>query len=190
MAFPLSHWKNPRQTIACMYKNNDIEYATHGAMQSLIALSHLDYKMGDFRNMTILDYGCGTGRMARPLASVFKTVYAYDPVVECIELGKTECGMMKFNNLVLTANFDDIPEVDIAYSVNVIEHLTDADADVMISNLKSRVRGDTVLWYSIAKNSKVLRPFLSKEQSEEDARVLQHSNQTIQIAQFKFKQPY
>lgn len=159
MAFPLSHWKHPRATIASRFESNDIEYATHGALQSMLVLQHLGLKVSDLAGKTILDYGCGTGRIARPLCAVFGKVYAYDPVPECIEVGKAECAGITFNNLVMTSNLVDIPEVDFAFSVNVIEHLLAPEAQVMIDNLTRLVRGKTVLWHSVSKNRHVLAPY-------------------------------
>lgn len=182
MTFPLSHWKNPRDTIACKFKGNDMEYATHGAFQSMFVLAHLGEKPDYFADKTILDYGCGTGRIARPLTALFKTVYAYDPVPECIAEGNKECAQLQFPNLVMTSDLSDVPEVDFAYSVSVIEHLTDVDARVMIDNLKRLVRHETVLWYSIKKNANVLESHKTREQIYEDSKAVT----MIQVATFNF----
>jgi 2-polyprenyl-3-methyl-5-hydroxy-6-metoxy-1,4-benzoquinol methylase len=157
MALPIEHWKNPRGTIACNFEGNDIEYATHGALQSMHVLAHLDMLPSDLSQLTVLDYGCGTGRIARPLTALFKTVYAYDPVPECIAWGLQECSHLPFHNLVMTSDLTQIPEVDVAFSVNVIEHLTDPDAEIMIANLQRLVRGPTIMWHSLYKNRKVLQ---------------------------------
>lgn len=187
MSLPLSHWKDPRSTIACVHKDNDMAYATHGAIQSLKVLSFFDLKMTDFKNMTILDYGCGTGRIARPLTALFKHVYAYDPVKECIALAETECGSMKFHNLTLTTDLSNIPHVDLAFSVSVMEHLTDTDAIIMMENLARLVKGDTVLWYSVAKNSKALSSFVSETEYKDQIVANQVGEGHIQLAKINFK---
>lgn len=166
MTLPLSHWKNPRSTIASVYEHNDIEYATHGALEALKILRLTDYSIKDMAQMTILDYGCGTGRMARVFTGLFKHVYAYDPVMECIEEGAREC-KIQFKNLTMTTDLSVVPEVDFAVSFNVIEHLTDADAKVMIANLKRLVKGDTAILYSMSKNSEVMSSYLTDEQIQE-----------------------
>lgn len=184
MPFPLNHWKDPRGTIACKFKGNDMEYATHGAFQSLIFLANLGIRLDQLSEATVLDYGCGTGRIARPLTAIFKKVYAYDPVPECIETGKKECAQLEFPNLVMTSDLSEIPEVDYALSVSVIEHLIDSDAQVMIANLKRLVRYETVLWYSVKNNARVLDQYRSQEQIARDV----VSSGTIQIANFKFSE--
>lgn len=168
MTFKLDHWRDPRATIATNLRRHDMEYATHGAIEALKILKLTDFSIQEMAQMTILDYGCGTGRMARPLTALFKHVYAYDPVAECITEGKKECGLLKFKNLTMTSDFKDIPKVDFAISINVIEHLTDTDAQVMIDNLARVVDGPTAILYSMSKNKNVLAPYLTKEQKEAD----------------------
>ena len=171
MAFNLDHWRNPRGTIANNFRKHDIEYATHGAVEALKILKFTDFSIQDMAKMTILDYGCGTGRMARPLTALFKHVYAYDPVKECIQEGLKECGGMKFKNLTLTHDFTQIPKVDFAISISVMEHLTDEDANVMIANLSKVVQGPTAILYSLYKNKNVMYHYLTDEQLEADEKL-------------------
>jgi 2-polyprenyl-3-methyl-5-hydroxy-6-metoxy-1,4-benzoquinol methylase len=171
MTFKLDHWKNPRETIATNLRNHDMEYATHGAIEALKILKFTDFSIKQMANMTVLDYGCGTGRMARPLTALFKHVYAYDPQPECIREGGKECGELKFKNLTMTHDFNIIPEVDFAISISVIEHLSDEDAKVMISNLAKVVNGPTAILYSLSKNKSVMYPYLTDEQLEADAQL-------------------
>lgn len=168
MTFKLDHWRNPRGTIATNFRDHDMEYATHGAVEALKILKFTDLSIQQMAQMTILDYGCGTGRMARPLTALFKHVYAYDPVIECIEEGLRECGEMTFRNLTMTSDFSKIPQVDFAVSFSVIEHLTDADATVMIENLRKVVNGPTAILYSLSKNRNIITPYLNAEQIARD----------------------
>ena len=169
MTFSLEHWKNPRQTIATKFKNNDIAYATHGAMLAMEALCYINKPAGQLKSLKLLDYGCGTGRVARVLSGLFGEVYAYDPVKECIDLAKTECVGINFHNIRYTSNINDIPSVDMAICINVIEHLTDIDVQRLVSNLKNKVSGPTYLWYSTVKNKNFMNKYLTKEQILEDS---------------------
>lgn len=168
MAFTKSHWQNPRATIATNFQHKDMEYATHGAIEALKILKYTDYSIQQMSQMTVLDYGCGTGRMARPLTALFKHVYAYDPVLECIVQGKRECKGMQFRNLTMTNDINQIPQVDFAISISVIEHLSDDDANLMIADLAKLVNGPTAILYSLYKNSNVIRPYLTDDQLHHD----------------------
>ena len=171
MSFGLDHWRNPRATIAGNFRKMDFEYATHGAVEALKILQFTDFSIPQMRQMSVLDYGCGTGRMARPLTGLFNQVYGYDPVRECIREGERECQGMRFPNMKLTNNFNEIPTVDFAVSISVIEHLTDEDAKVMIANLAKVVNGTTAILYSLYKNEKVMYPYLTNEQLELDEKI-------------------
>lgn len=181
MTFTLDHWKNPRLTIATKFQHNDIAYATHGAILAMEALRFINKPAGELRKLKLLDYGCGTGRVARVLSGVFGEVYGYDPVKECIELAKTECQGINFNNIRYFTEINDSPKADIAICINVIEHLTDLDAQVLVSNIKNKVDGPTYLWYSTTKNKNFMDKYLSREQVLED-----NANGGIAVREFYF----
>lgn len=168
MTFKLDHWKNPRRTIATRFEHNDIAYATHGAMLAMEALRFIDKPASELKKLKLLDYGCGTGRVARVLSGVFGEVYAYDPVLECINTAKSECMGMNFHNVKYFTDITKIPKVDMAVSMNVIEHLSDQDAQVMINNLIEKVEGPSYIWYSSSKNKEIISKYLTEEQVSHD----------------------
>lgn len=183
LAKPKSHWRNPRKAIASNLRHHDIAYATHGALQAMQVLRQLAVTSGS----SVLDYGCGTGRIARVLTPVFARVYGFDPVPETIAVGNTEAMPLTFSNLVLTTNLDQVPEVDDAFSVNVIEHLSDSDAEEMIDNLKVKVRHNTVLWYHPQHNRTVLDRYLSDNDKRDDD--WKHANgSTVVVRTLRFRQ--
>lgn len=170
VAHNLDYWNNPRGSIAAKYRNNDFAYASSGAMGALGVVSLLPIMANELRNYTILDYGCGTGRATRPLASIFKGVYGYDPNKECIKEFAVENEIADFSkgNLVFTHDFSMIPEVDYACCINVIEHLSEADAKIAIDNLKQKVRYGVVIVYSVKHNWELICPFLNEDDYKTD----------------------
>lgn len=188
MAYDKEHWRNPRGTIASRYKDDDIAYATHGGIMLLEALSAINQPVTALRGLIVLDYGCGTGRVARLLSKTCAKVIAYDPVQECIDLVHVECRGMEFPNVKATSRIEEIPLCDIAISQNVIEHLTDDDALIMIKNLQERVARLSYIWYSVRRNTNVLRPWLTDEMLAQDkAGAEAHGGDKIVIRPFNFR---
>lgn len=168
MAFDLDHWNNPRGSIANKHVNNDFAYVSRGANIATYVMNAFDIKPSEAKNMTVIDYGCGTGRGAAFLSLVFGKVIGYDPNHNCIRVAHEENQKsdIKFPNLILTTNINEVPNADIAFSTNVIEHLNDHDAAVMVNNIKVRVAGKTLLWYAPTRNS-VLQPYIVGSNWEE-----------------------
>jgi 2-polyprenyl-3-methyl-5-hydroxy-6-metoxy-1,4-benzoquinol methylase len=171
MPFDLDHWKKPRATIANVHEKNDIAYATHGALMAGLALKALNLLPQAAAGMRLIDYGCGTARIARVFSGHFGHVTAYDPVPECIAVGRTECPGMTFPNLDLTDDWATVQPAHHAACINVIEHLADADAQVLIDRIRSKLLpgGMVAMWYCVTRNAAVMAPLLTAEQRAEDA---------------------
>ena len=186
-AKPQHHWIQPRLSIATTLAQHDIAYATHGALQAMEMIAELDLTPSTMKRMTVLDYGCGTGRIGRVLTPIFKHVYAYDPVIETVQHGAREAAPLTFRNHTMSHLLDGVPEVDVAFSVNVIEHLSNQDAMDMIDNLKRLVRGPTVLWYAPLHNSDVLAPYLTADQKLADAAFIARDKGSIVVRVVNFR---
>lgn len=159
--FTQDHWRKPRETIATRLKDDDIGYATHGAHLAAEVICRLDSKPSELRSLDVLDYGCGTGRVARCIAPFFHRVVGYDPVAECIYVGQKECPNVVSPNVLLTHELDGVGRFHVIYSCNVLEHLDDVAANGMLLNLRSMARPGArlVLWYSMIKNARLISKF-------------------------------
>jgi ubiquinone/menaquinone biosynthesis C-methylase UbiE len=89
---------------------------------------------------TVLDLGCGSGRVARYIAPFCATLWAVDASTRMLEFAKDRLGA--FHN-VRYAKCDDvtIPDVptgsvDLAYSLLVLQHLEREDAFLLLRELR------------------------------------------------------
>jgi SAM-dependent methyltransferase len=163
MTFQLDHWKNPRKTIACLYAENDLAYATHGACAVAEILQAFDVKPSEAMQASILDFGSGTARISRILARHFHKVIAFDPVPECMMAAQREqslCYPMKFPALELVESWDQVPNcIDFACAVNVFEHLDLIAQERAMEQISSALKpgGRAALWLSKTRNSALLK---------------------------------
>lgn len=157
----LSHWDDPRSSIATKYLNNDFAYVSRGASIAMDVLKLLDITPSQAKKMTILDYGCGTGRAASFLSRIFGKVIGYDPNINCIATAarEEELSDQRNKNVIFTSDINQIPVCDVAFSTNVIEHLSANDCMIMIKTLGEKVSGQTILWYE-PKSNVLLEPYI------------------------------
>lgn len=153
MSFPQHHWDNPRETIAVKYKDNDYGYTMHGAKVCADVLLRINLPPRTLRNMTIIDYGCGTGRMATILAYHSKHVVGYDINEACIEMAKADLKKVDYdtNNVEFTTTVPSEP-VDFVFAVSVLEHLDEASFKVAMQNITRLTKVGAVLYFSTSKN--------------------------------------
>lgn len=165
MPFDQDHWRSPRKTIANKYQNDDIAYATHGALVAMECIRRLQAETSIRPSMSLLEYGCGTGRIARPLAGYFQKVVGYDPVVECVDLARKEC-VVPQPGLSYTNRVEDLQPAsfDVVTSINVLEHLVEADQRRLLDIVKrvAKPKAPILLWYSLRLNRDVMAEVFGK----------------------------
>lgn len=166
---PDPKWSNPRNAIACKFRKNDFGYVTHGSLAAIQVLKLFDLAPSALKDLTVLDYGCGTGREARIMGAVFKEVHAYDPTVNCIADFRKEIKECEreFPNVHLYTDINAVPECDFGYSLHVMEHLNDIHAKIMMDRLHVKVKKTLMLSYG-SRNHKIVAPYLTDEQLKDD----------------------
>lgn len=189
MPFNQDHWRNPRKTIANKYQNDDIAYATHGAIVAMECIRRLQAGAVIDPSMKLLEYGCGTGRIARPLAGYFRTVVGYDPVIECIETAKKECVVPQSGLLYTHVEADlQTASFDVVVSVNVLEHLVEDDQRRLLDIVKrvAKPKAPILMWYSLRLNRDTLVEAFGKGQWYDDdaSMIADRSDFGIQVRMF------
>jgi cyclopropane fatty-acyl-phospholipid synthase-like methyltransferase len=161
MTFPLEHWNSPRERISG-YNHNDMGYVTHGALQVAMLLRALDIRPSDAAAASILDFGCGTARIARILAKHFRHVEAYDPSPECQHQAHVEtkhCKPIAFNNLTMRQHWADVSgPFDYAVAISVFEHLSPTAQDQALAQIDSALKpgGRAVFWFHTTINLRLI----------------------------------
>ena len=146
-------WTHPRLSIAQKYQDNDYGYVMHAGMLFVEFLFASGLTVNDLRGKKMLDYGCGTGRVARFLSLTGAYVVGYDPTPECITEGIVfESEKAPPTSLIpklLTSDFSKIGgDFDIVLCINVLAHLPKEAQDQAIDNMVNSLKegGQCYLW--------------------------------------------
>lgn len=156
--FDESHWREPRATIANIYKENDYGYVFHATSILIDILEFSNLTISECKNLKVLDYGCGTARVSRQFALTGAHVEAYDPVPECVAEAANEFAKIDSRYKMpktITTNFEEITDsFDLIFCVNVLEHLDFERFQTAISNIETKLKegGQTLLWVRFPKN--------------------------------------
>ena len=163
---PVSYWNNPRETIATKYRDADCAYFTSGMKDAVTVLKFLALPLTSLEKLSLLDFGCGTGRTSRPLAFFFKEVIGYDPSHPCITTALRECEPLLIKNLRYTSTLDHSSDLcDVGISISVLEHLSHEDQRTALHLMKTHVKkdGKIVLWYHPKDNGNALREYFPNQ---------------------------
>lgn len=150
-------WETPRQSIAFHYADNDYGYVFHACILLYEFLFASDIAVNDLKKHKILDYGCGTGRLARLLALSGANVVGYDPTPECITEGvvfesKKVPPTSRIPKL-FTSEYSQIEkDFTIVLCVNVLGHLDAEEFKTAINNITESLIEGGVAYLWVHKN--------------------------------------
>lgn len=161
------NWRSPRRSISTSYFENDYGYVLHAAMKFMEFLFITRMSVDALRGKRILDYGCGTGVMARILALTGAHVVGYDPTSECIAQGlvieKKKAPPTSLTPKLLTSDLEKIGDnFDIVVCISVLPHLTRADQDLAIKNIINSLKEGGVCYLWVHKHTHL--PLIDKDE--------------------------
>lgn len=107
----------------------------------------------DLKGKKMLDYGCGTGCIARFFALTGAYVVGYDPTPECIAealvVEKYKAPPTSLTPKLLTSDFSKVgDDFDIVVCINVLPHLQGEEHDTAMKNIIGALKegGVCYLW--------------------------------------------
>lgn len=95
------------------------------------------------KNIEITEIGCGTGRVTKHLARMFKNVFAIDVSTGNMKIAEknVEDGNVSFRLFKEIKDYDDLPKTDVVYSIIVLQHnvppVIEYILNAMLKSLKS-----------------------------------------------------
>ncbi len=124
-------------------------------------------RLGDTRDLDMVEIGCGLGRMTQRFAERFRRVYALDISAEMIEQAKGFWGRLENVSFLENSGVDLQPledgSADFVFSFYVLNHVTDPAAVLGYLREAARVlrpRGRALLHFRLRSGSELERPGL------------------------------
>lgn len=160
----------PEQAKALFSDNPDVfiapglsmeQYLTQGMWLAAEMLRLLDKPLTEVKELTCLDFGCGTGRTTRPLSFFFKSVVGYDPNSACIRIAREEVlpfPRMSLSNVSFTDDAEMLkPEyaghLDVGIATNVFQHLRGKELLEAFALFRRSVRKGGTMIYNVSKGA-------------------------------------
>ena len=103
---------------------------------------------------TILEYGCGVGRITHALASHFKYVYAYDVSAPHLALAREFTNEQKLNNIefkqiLSPKDITNLPRVDAVFTLIVLQHNPPPVISLILRNLLYALNQNGVAYFQL-----------------------------------------
>ena len=101
-------WAEPRKMIAPKAALHDLVYATGGAWQAAEILRLLNERPSELSKLSLMDLGCGTGKVTRPLQMFVGAAEGWDVKPECVDLARQETARCPFHGERWPPEFYDL----------------------------------------------------------------------------------
>lgn len=115
--------------------------------ESTKKMQHLLEKVGclNFKDMSVLELGCGLGRVTIPLSNVFGRVYAVDISkfhLEYLERKVKKLGISTIETLLLQdiGDFERLKDFDVFYSVITLQHNPPPIQKILLEKILQKIK--------------------------------------------------
>ncbi len=104
---------------------------------------------------TCLEYGCGTGRDTFHLSRAFKHIFSYDISEPHLRLARENCSQalsearITFGRITDLSALDNLPNVDLVFSVIVLQHNPPPIIGLILRKLLEKLRPNGVAYFQI-----------------------------------------
>ncbi len=104
------------------------------------------------KDFEILDYGCGIGRMAKPMSEIVNQIHCIDISKKMLEFAKEYCSdksnikFMQTNGSIISL---DDNTIDFAYSVLVLQHMEKEDAFLILKEMYRVLKKGAKVYFSL-----------------------------------------
>ena len=141
-----SEWWDPNGKFAPLHKFNPIrqEYLVDKIKNHFSILPNGSYP---FKNLTLLDVGCGGGLIAEPMTRLGAKVTGIDASEKNINVAKFHAEQMNLKINYLCATPEKLNEqFDVILCLEIIEHV--ADVDLFIKSCAKLLKKDGVIFFA------------------------------------------
>lgn len=161
--FELSHWDNPNNIGG---SQNELLDQLHGARLAIDVLFYTALKKSEYLNKYILDYGSGTGRVARVMSLICRNIYGYEPNQTLFNIAKEKNELVN-NKPYFINELNELADkkFDLIYCCNVIEHLSFYKQIELWHNIIQLAKNNALFFisYHVQKNKESLNKFLHED---------------------------
>ena len=141
-----SEWWDPNGKFAPLHKFNPIrqEYLVDKIKNHFSILPNGSYP---FKNLTLLDVGCGGGLIAEPMTRLGAKVTGIDASEKNINVAKFHAEQMNLKINYLCATPEKLNEkFDVILCLEIIEHV--ADVDLFIKSCAKLLKKDGIIFFA------------------------------------------
>jgi 2-polyprenyl-3-methyl-5-hydroxy-6-metoxy-1,4-benzoquinol methylase len=116
------------------------------------------FQSKEVNKLTIIDFGCGNGRVSIPLSEFVKTVYAVDFVPEMVNQIISKSNIERITTEDGTADFNIDEKADIGFTISVFIHNTYIDGCKIVESISKNIKPGGLLFLDIPLYEKSKEP--------------------------------